>query len=103
MSARDTRPEGKLHISRDIVDAILWFHVVGIDVRKPAYAAAWSRLEVLAVLVQQHEIILTIQRDEYIKYHTIISYERTCSFWISDTAYGLFGCTLGEVTEGQPF
>lgn len=27
----------------------------------------------------------------------------TCSFGMLATAYGLLGCTFGEVTEGQPF
>lgn len=28
---------------------------------------------------------------------------RTCSLGISDTAYGLLGCTPGDVTDGHPF
>ena len=27
----------------------------------------------------------------------------TCSFGMLATAYGLLGCTFGEVTEGHPF
>lgn len=71
--------ERDLHLTTRVVDAIPWLHVVGVDVREPAYTAPRSCLEVLAMLVQEDEVVL-VCRGRYTKYQKTAKYQRTCSF-----------------------
>jgi hypothetical protein len=87
---------------RGVINPVAWFHIIGIDVREPAHTTADNILEVFTVLIQKYEVFL-MKKCRISRYNRGSQRTRTCSFGISETAKGLLGCTLGEVTEGHPF
>ena len=50
--------EINLHLAVFVVNAISRFHIVGIDVGKPANTATRSVLEILTVFVKENEVVL---------------------------------------------
>ena len=52
-----------MHIA--VVNAVAWFHVIGVDVSKPSYASTDRSLEVLAVLVKENKVVLGTIRFKY--------------------------------------
>jgi hypothetical protein len=100
LSARYSRCERKLDLSSAIIYPISWLLVIRVDVRKPANTTSHHVLQVLAMLIQKGEISLGHRLCDGVLIEGVVL---TCSLEMLATALGLFGLTLEEVTEGQPF
>ena len=52
------RVELEFSVAARVVDAVTGLHVIRVDVREPADTAARRGLEVLALLVEEHKVVL---------------------------------------------
>ena len=93
--------EWEFEVSRTVINPITRLLIVAVDVREPANTSADNLLEIFTMPIQEDEILLGKRSQGKRSGEKDLCL--TCSFSTSDTAKGLFGWTLGDVTEGQPF